>query len=130
VSELLASAGGNRISDEDSGARFGIAIVAADTSHGSWQFSIDGGTTWLALGSVSNGSARLLDADARIRFVPSMLYSGTVTNAITFRAWDQTSGVNGGLANTSVNGESSAFSIATETASIQVRSLLGGLLGP
>src|SRR5258707_606059 len=43
VSDLLASAGGNRITDEDAGARYGIAIVGADTSHGSWQYSIDGG---------------------------------------------------------------------------------------
>ena len=128
VSDLLTSAGGDRVTDEDVGAMEGIAIVAADTSHGSWQFSTDGGTTWLALSSVSNGSSRLLAADARIRFVPSVLYSGTVTNAITFRAWDQTSGANGGLASTTTNGESTAFSTATETASIQVR-LLGGLLG-
>src|SRR5205823_5081095 len=42
VSDLLASAGGNRVTDEDAGARFGIAIIGADTSHGSWQYSIDG----------------------------------------------------------------------------------------
>jgi hypothetical protein len=128
VSELLASAGGNRISDQDAGAMRGIAITAADTSHGSWQFSLDGGATWRSLGSVSNGSARLLSADARIRFVPSLLYSGTVTNALTFRAWDQTTGVNGGLADTTTNGGTTAFSAVTETASIRVKSLLG-LLG-
>jgi VCBS repeat-containing protein len=129
VADLLASAG-NRVSDEDAGALRGIAIVGADTSHGSWQYSLDNGATWLSLGSVSNGSARLLSAGARIRFVPGLLYSGTITNALTFRAWDQTSGVNGGLANTSTNGGSTAFSTATETASIQVRGLLGlGILG-
>jgi hypothetical protein len=125
IADLLASAGGNRISDEDAGAVQGIAIIGADTSHGNWQYSLDNGATWLALGSVSNGSARLLSANARIRFQPGLLYTGTIANAITFRAWDQTSGVNGGLASTSVNGDSTAFSTATETASIQVRGLLG-----
>jgi VCBS repeat-containing protein len=131
ISDLLASAGGNRISDPDAGAKRGIAIVAADTRYGSWQFSTNGGATWTALGTVSNGSARLLAADAntRVRFIPAFGYSGTVTNGLTFRAWDQTVGVNGGLADTSINGGSSAFSVETETASIRVRSLLASLLG-
>lgn len=127
VADLIASAGGDRITDPDTSALEGIAITAANTANGSWQFSTNGGATWQALGSVSNGSARLLAADARVRFVPNFLYSGTVTNALTFRAWDQTSGVNGGLADTTDNGGSSAFSVDTETASIRVRLL--GLLG-
>jgi hypothetical protein len=127
VSELLASAGGDRISDPDAGALEGIAIVGADTANGSWQFSTDNGATWQSLGAVSDGSARLLTPTARVRFVPNFLYSGTVTNALTFRAWDQTSGTNGGLADTTDNGGSTAFSTATETASIRVRLL--GLLG-
>jgi hypothetical protein len=107
-----------------SGAVEGIA-VAADTAHGSWQFSTDGGSTWAALGTVSTGSARLLAANAttRIRFVPALLYTGTVANALTFRAWDQTTGSNGGLANAAVNGGTGAFSAATETASVTVRLL-------
>jgi VCBS repeat-containing protein len=130
VADLIASAGGNRITDQDAGAVEGIAIIAANTANGSWQYSLDGGATWQALGAVSSGSARLLAANARIRFVPNLLYSGTIANALTFRAWDQTSGTNGGLADTTVNGGSSAFSTAIETASIRVRGLLGlGLLG-
>ena len=126
VSTLLASTGVTRVADEDAWAVQGIAVVAADTASGSWQYSTDGGSTWRALGSVSDESARLLAADAltRIRFVPAPGYNGTVTGGITFRAWDQTAGVNGSLANASVNGGTSAFSTATETASIKVRSAL------
>jgi hypothetical protein len=130
VSDLLASAGGDRVADQDAGALTGIAITAADTAHGSWEFSINGGSTWVALGAVSDGSARLLAADAntRIRFVPALGYTGTVAEAITFRAWDQTAGSNGGLASTVVSGGTTAFSAQAETASITVRSLLGWLL--
>ncbi len=130
VSDLLASAGGNRIADQDVGASPGIAIVAADESRGSWQFSTNNGSTWAALGDVTDGSARLLAADAstRIRFVPALGYSGAISQAITFRAWDQTTGSNGGLASTLVSGGTSAFSSEVETASITVRSLLGWLL--
>jgi len=126
VSAILASAGGNRITDQDAGAKRGIAVVAADTTYGTWQYSTDGGSTWLALGSVSNGSARLLAADAntRVRFVPASGYNGTVTNGITFRAWDRTTGTNGGLASTAASGGTTAFSTAVETASIHVRSPL------
>ena len=129
VSELLASAGGDRIADQDAGALSGIAIIAADTAHGSWQYSTDG-STWASLGAVSDGSARLLAADAstRIRFVPALGYTGTLAEAITFRAWDQTTGSNGGLASTLFSGGTSAFSAGTETASLAVNSLLGWLL--
>ena len=59
VSGILASAGSNPIADEDAGALTGIAVIGADTAHGTWQFSTDGGATWSALGAVSGSSARL-----------------------------------------------------------------------
>ena len=92
----------DNVTDPDAGALLGIAITAADTTNGSWLYSINGGTSWNALGAVSDASARLLAADAntRIYFQPNANYNGTLANAITFRAWDQTSGVNGGTANT------------------------------
>ena len=59
-----------------------------------------------------------------IRFVPALGFNGTVPSGITFRAWDQTAGANGGFADTSVNGGTAAFSKVAETASIKVRSPL------
>ena len=56
VAELLASAGGDRVTDADSGAVEGIAIIAADNTNGTWQYSVDGGALWYAIGSVTNGS--------------------------------------------------------------------------
>jgi hypothetical protein len=122
VSAIIASAGGDRITDVDSGAVEGIAVIAADAMNGSWQYSIDNGTSWSALGAVSSSSARLLasDSQTRIRFVPTANFNGTIGTAITFHAWDQTSGSNGGTGNPSVNGGTTAFSIATETASLIV----------
>ena len=123
VADILASAGGNRIADPDAGALRGIAVTATDSTNGTWQYSTNGGATWLNVGAVSNSSALLLAADAntRVRFVPATGFSGTVGTGVTFRAWDQTSGTNGGLGDTSVNGGSSGFSTATETASVTVR---------
>uniref|UniRef100_UPI0035664008 DUF4347 domain-containing protein n=1 Tax=Psychromonas sp. TaxID=1884585 RepID=UPI0035664008 len=93
----------DNVTDVDSGAGLGIAVTAADTINGVWYFSIDGGTNWNLLGTVSDSNARLLAADAstRLYFQANADYHGTLADAITFRAWDQSSGSNGGVANTS-----------------------------
>ena len=85
------------VTDADSGALEGIAVIGVDNTNGSWEFSIDGGTSWTAVGSPSTNEALLLAADAQtyVRFVPDPNWNGTVTNGITFHAWDQTSGING-----------------------------------
>ncbi len=46
-----------------------------------------------------------------------------MASAITFRAWDQTSGSNGAVADTTTNGGSTAFSSATDTASLVINPL-------
>ena len=94
----------DNISDADSSALLGIAITTVDTTNGSWWYSTNNGTTWNALGAVSHTNALLLAADAntRIYFQPNLNYNGTLSNAITFHAWDQSSGTNGGSANITV----------------------------
>ena len=122
ITDLIASAGGDRITDIDSGALEGIAVTAANTVNGTWEYSINDGGAWSALGAVSGTNSRLLFADTqtRLRFVPGLNFNGSIANAITFRAWDRTSGANGGTADSSTNGGTTAFSTATETASIAV----------
>jgi VCBS repeat-containing protein len=124
VSSLVSLSGGvANVTDVDNGAVTGIALTGTDTSHGTWYYTIDGGAHWAAVGSVSNTSALLLAADGntRLYFQPSAGYSGTDTNAITFHAWDQTSGSNGASGvDASINGGSTAFSTATDTANITI----------
>jgi hypothetical protein len=108
------------ISDVDASALQGIAVVAADTANGSWFYSIDSSANWLALGPVSGTSARLLDPNARLYFQPNANFNGTVTAGLTIRAWDQTSGSNGGTADASANGGTTAFSAATDTVLVSV----------
>jgi hypothetical protein len=124
VSDIILSAGGDRITDVDSGAVEGIAVTAVDNTNGTWEFSTNNGGVWTAFGSPTGTTARLLasDANTRIRFQPNAAFTGTVDPGITFRAWDQTSGTNGNTADASVNGGTTAFSTATETASITVAS--------
>ncbi len=96
--------------DVDAGAVKGIAVIGANGTNGTWQYTLDG-TDWLNVGSVSESSARLLpsDPDTRVRFVPNPDYNGTVF-PFTYVAWDQTTGTAGGLADASVRGGTTAFS--------------------
>ncbi|MGY4169096.1 beta strand repeat-containing protein [Bradyrhizobium sp. USDA 4529] len=121
--DLNPPAGGlDNVTDADTGAVTGIALVGTDTSHGSWFFSTNNGGTWTAVGAVSNTQALLLSADAntRLYFQPSAGFAGTDTNAVTFRAWDQTSGSNGAKVDTSLNGGTTAFSTTTDTANLTI----------
>ena len=112
----------DNVTDVDAGALLGIAVTAADTTNGSWFYSLNGGGAWTALGAVTNASARVLaaDADNRLYFQPAANFNGTLATAITFRAWDRSSGADGSLVDTSVNGGTTALSTATDTASLVV----------
>lgn len=112
----------DNVTDPDVGAVTGMAITASNTANGSWFYSTNDGANWNALGAPSVSAARLLAADAstRIYFQPNTDFNGSIAGAITFRAWDRTSGTNGATANTTTNGGATAFSIATDVASIAV----------
>ena len=121
VASIILSAGGDRITDVDSSAIEGIAIMATTNGNGSWEYSTNGGSNWAAVGSVTNSSALLLRSTDLVRFVPNG--QNATTGDITFRAWDQTgatAGQQGTKVDVSTNGGTTAFSSATEIASITV----------
>jgi len=110
------------VTDPDAGAVTGIAVTGVDNTNGTWQFSTDAGTTWTAFGSPSQTAALLLAANTTtyVRFVPNANWYGTVSNGLTFQAWDQTSGTAGTSADVSTNGGSTAFSSTKASSSIIV----------
>ncbi|MEB3210406.1 MAG: Ig-like domain-containing protein, partial [Leptolyngbyaceae bacterium] len=97
-------------------------VTAVDDTNGTWQFSTNSGTSWIAFGSVSSSSAVVLDTSAFIRFLPDGVFNGMIDPGITFHAWDASDGLASGTTgvNASTPGDTSAFSAATETASIDV----------
>lgn len=121
IKDLISSMNpGGSITDVDQTAAQGIAVTGADTTHGTWQYSLNGGTTWFSLGIVSDNSARLLasDSSTRIRFIPATGYLGSAS--LTFVAWDQTTSTNGEKTNATVRGGITAFSATPETANVAV----------
>ncbi|MGB8437385.1 MAG: DUF4347 domain-containing protein, partial [Burkholderiales bacterium] len=123
VGTLVSTLVGGQTDPDGASALKGIAITATDTN-GTWYYSTNNGGNWTTFtGSVAASRLLAADANTRIYFRPNANFNGTISDAITFRAWDQTSGANGGTANTSTNGGTTAFSMATDTASIVVVSV-------
>lgn len=106
------------ITDPDGGAVEAIAVLGVDDASGTWQYSIDNGTAWTHLTSTGAGAAPILDSTYQIRFVPDADFNGSAT--ITFRAWDRSGDTAGSIADTAISGGTSAYSVATDTASITV----------
>ncbi|MQG95527.1 DUF4347 domain-containing protein [Pseudomonas sp. MN1F] len=121
ISTVLAN---HTMVDPDVGALRGVAIIAK-TGSGTWQYSTDN-SNWTDFGAVSSSSALLIASTTYIRYVPDAANGETAT--LSFRGWDQTTGtasVNGirGLADTTSNGGTSAFSTGTGTVNQVVTSV-------
>jgi VCBS repeat-containing protein len=112
----------DNVTDADSNALTGIALTGTNATNGTWWYSTNGGDNWQTVGAVSNSTALLLSADAntRVYFQGNLDFNGTVSDGLTFRAWDQSSGTAGTKVSTTTNGGSSAFSSAADTAAITV----------
>ena len=115
VSLLLGTA----LSDVDPASSRGIAIVKAATTHGTWQYQLNGATDWTPVPAVSTSKALLLREQDKIRFAPKPGFEGLET--ISYAGWDQTAGTPGTLA--SVTPILNSLSVKIETAGIKVTPL-------
>jgi len=129
VSTLLEGA-----TDVDAGSTVGIAVVdLTEKPRGTWQFSIDGGTSWTAFGTPSESSALRLGPTDQVRFVPNAGYHGTPQ--LKFRAWDTTDGAAAGSTGSTVGqtGGTKAYSANAVSAKLTVEANpllnVGGTIG-
>jgi hypothetical protein len=113
VREIL----GTTATDPDPGTKLGIALMSADGANGQWEYSTDGGATWLDVGAVSVSTSLLLRDIDRLRFLPASDYNGAPT--IAYRAWDQMAGAAGQKVDLA-SGVEESISSASDTASISV----------
>ncbi|MFO1019624.1 MAG: hypothetical protein U0903_02810 [Planctomycetales bacterium] len=122
VSDIIARMAPNGgITDVDiSGSVNGMAIIGADSSHGTWQFTVDAGGTWTDFGTINLGNALLLDGDSDtfLRFQPAQGFTGTA--GISFIGWDETDGVHGTFQPIAAAGGTTAFSTSRDIALITV----------
>ncbi|MDF1622993.1 MAG: DUF4347 domain-containing protein [Pseudohongiella nitratireducens] len=116
VSDLLNNAG---YADIDENADSGIALSGA-SGNGAWQYSTDD-NNWTDIAELTDENALLLTADTSLRYVPDQVQGESV--ALTFHAWDQSSGVQGDTVDVSAaegRGGQSAFSSNEATATLNV----------
>ena len=116
---IANNTGSNTITDVDTGAvRGGIAITSINSGNGTWQYKLDGTSTWINAGTVDATQSLLLRPADSLRFLPNA--ENATSPSFTYRAWDQSSGAAGSKVDTSTNGGITAFSSASNTASITV----------
>ena len=111
----------DKITDADATAVKGIAITAI-IGNGTWEYSIDGGTTWTEVGSVSATNALLLSAEADDN--NQLRYTGDMENgeiaSVSFQAWDQSASTNPGDYVDATFTQYGLYSADTDTATITV----------
>ena len=97
VGTLVTTLLNNSFSDVD-GDPPGIAITDTNLQGGSLYYSIDDGATWSDIGSVSERSARVLYANSgtRLAFEPATDFTGSITDVITFLAYDRSTNIQNG----------------------------------
>jgi uncharacterized delta-60 repeat protein len=118
------------ITDQDGPAVKAIAILSVDARLGQWQYSLDDGVTWLDIDAtkaswLTGGPLLPLGPDAKIRLVPGDNF-GTCVNALSFCAWDESSGTQGQPTSTSWIGGDTAFSANYGMASVTVQPVESG----
>lgn len=103
-----------------SGADAGVAIYALSTGDagGHWEFSANNGTSWSAVGVVSETQALLLSSTDKIRFVPDG-ENGTEAS-FDYYLWDGANGVHGGKVSVATRGGATSFSQDGASATIDV----------
>ena len=128
VSTLVSAPGGSvgNVNDPDGrGFAPGISITAFDTSHGTWYYHLDGvnasnGDPYWFNANLTPGQVLNLRAQDKIYFVPDPDYTGTIDQAITFRAWDGVASQLGKISAPGSVGGETAYSADTDTASLTV----------
>jgi VCBS repeat-containing protein len=120
------------VTDADTDADKGIAIVGVNSAMGKLYLSGDGGLTWTSPAFEVNSNNAILfinDAKNRVYFRPNVGVEGEISDALTIRAWDRTNNlaqsVDGqqvtGYAITAVGG-TTAYSSHSENVSLVVAS--------
>jgi hypothetical protein len=117
VATLLKDA---QATDVDRGEALGLALTSA-SGPGFWQYELPRGVWQNMPASLSAAAVLLLPSAALLRFNPAVNQSGSAT--LSWEAWDGTQGTAGEtFALPTGNGGASAFSTASATATLTIKS--------
>jgi len=119
LANLTGGGGLDNVSDVD-GYIAGMAITGVNSSQGTWYWSANGGTSWIAVGAVSSTNALLLRSEYLLYFAPSADFTGTILNGLTFQAWDHSAGTPGTYVNATINGGATALSSTSDTVAVVI----------
>ncbi len=100
----------------------GVAVRAHTNTpaQGTWQYSINAGSSWVNLGTVSDASALTLRTSDLLRFVPAANYNGSPTG-LSVRLIDNSTTVSGAASvDVSTNGGVTPYSSATVAVQVTV----------
>ena len=106
----------NKITDADGSSTESVAVINVDNTNGTWQYRI--ADDWVDFGTPTESDARLLVSNSEFRFIPNPDFFGVTTMKV--RAWDQTTGSVGGVADVVTNGGTTAFSSELATVTLNV----------
>ena len=89
--DMLNTVSGLKVSDPDPGSVAGVAVVGVDAGLGTWQYTTNGGASWIDLGPASNQQVTLLviNSNDRLRFLPSPFFVGTSWVATPSLGWNR-----------------------------------------
>ena len=119
--QSVASMLGSSLADLDADPLTGMALSGTSGSHGRWQYSLNNGSNWTDVGTVTQDAALLLRASDKLRWLPDGSLPTQAT--LSYLGWDQSSGTAGNKVSVASRGGSTAFSIDGDVASLTVTAI-------
>ena len=98
VADLIDASGPLSNYADDDGDLPGIAITGVNLQGGRLWYTTDAGASWSEITAAHHFSATLLyaDSDTRLYFAPADGFTGSISDVLSFRAWDRTGGFENG----------------------------------
>lgn len=112
------TAGGGPLAGEFADGGIAIYATSSTAGAGKFQYSTNGGTTWVDAPALSTTSALLLRSTDKLRFQPDAAKGGT--GSFSFYIWDGATGTAGSTANVTTRGGQTAFSQDGDTGTFTV----------
>ena len=111
---ITSATNGNRVTIDE-----GLTFNDYGTGTGHWEYSINNGTSWTSVGTVSSTQALLLSATDKLRFIPDTA-NGTM-GTLNYYLWDGANGTtHASKVDVSTRGNATPYSVDSDIATLVV----------